>query len=229
MSCRLATALLTLFASCAVLAPPLAHGQQLAPEAAADTAAQRDTDRAQIERLKAEAKALRAEAEATYLATEPLCFERFLVNRCIDEAKERRIETTQRARALESEARKLERAGRQRAAAEVRGPAAAPTTPSDPSPDPQAGDPTSIPAPAPDGAIAPSPEAERVRAGREAAARRAEADAARARSAEDAERAATRAKTEAEAAKRAEQAARDRDRYDERIRRYEEEQAGAKK
>jgi len=91
---------------------PLSHAQT------ADTA-QRATEDARKAELEAQAKTLRSEADATYNATEPGCYEKFLVNRCIDQAKQQRLETIQRARALEAEARQIELAQRQRAAAEA--------------------------------------------------------------------------------------------------------------
>ena len=53
-------------------------------------------ERARAAALEAEGKALRAEAEATYEATVPGCYEKFLVNRCIDQAKKQRLETIRR-------------------------------------------------------------------------------------------------------------------------------------
>lgn len=180
---------------------------------AAPATAPAEDEAARIDRLKAEGAALRAEAEATYQATEPGCYERFLVNRCIDDAKHQRLETIKRARALEAEARRLELAARQRAAAaETRTTTDAPLNPASPSP-------------AGDAQIVPPPEAERLRADREAASERAEAAARAERAAQDAERARARRAAEAEAAARAEQAARDRARYEERIREFEEKKA----
>lgn len=177
------------------------------------TSAPAEDEAARIERLKAEGAALRAEAKATYAATEPGCYERFLVNRCIDEAKHQRLETIKRARAVEAEARRLELAARQRAAAEAsRTTTDAPQTAAQPSP-------------SGDAEIVPPPEAERLHAEREAAAQRAEAAARAERAAKDAERARARRAAEAEAAARAEQAARDRARYEERIREFEEKKA----
>lgn len=193
----------------------------------ADEAA-RAAERARAEALEAEGKALRAEAEATYQATVPGCYDRFFVNRCIDQAKKKRLETVQRARALEAESRRITLAERQRVAAEAGARAERPLTPATPSALPAT--PTAQPAaPSADGRIAPSPAAERIRAEREAATRAAEAQAARDRAAADADRAAERRQAEEAAAARARQAAEDRARYDERIRKYEEEQAQKKK
>lgn len=214
----LATSLLAAWLACAALP---AHAQT------EDTAA-RAAERARAEALEAEGKALRAEAEATYAATVPGCYDRFLVNRCIDQARKKRLETVQRARALEAESRRITLAERQRVAAEAGARAERPLTPAAPGALPAT--PATQPAAAgPDTRIAPSPEAERIRAEREAAARAAEAEAARKRAAADAERATDRRQAEAAAADRARQAAEDRARYDERIRKYEEEQAQKKK
>ena len=193
-----------------------------------DDAAQREAERARAEALEAEGRAMRAEAEATYEATVPGCYEKFMVNRCIDQAKKRRLETIQRARELEAESRRLTLAERQRVAAEAGARAERPLTPAAPAAVPSTPA-AAVSAPQPDARIAPSPEAGRIRAERETATRAAETEAARTRAAADAARAAERRKAEEAAANRAQQAAEDRARYDERIRKYEEEQAQKKK
>ena len=199
----------------------------LPAHAQTEDAAARAAERARAEALEADGKALRAEAEATYEATVPGCYDRFFVNRCIDQAKKKRLETVKRARELEAESRRLTLAERQRVAAEAGAKAERPLTPATPTALP-ATSPAAVSAPSPDTRIAPSPEAERIRAEREAATRAAESQAARSRAADDAERAADRRQAEADAASRAQQAAEDRARYDERIRKYEEEQAKKK-
>ena len=190
--------------------------------------AARAAERARAEALEAEGKALRAEAEATYEATVPGCYDRFFVNRCIDQAKKKRLETVQRARALEAESRRITLAERQRVAAEAGARADRPLTPAAPNALP-ATPATQPAAPSADTRIAPSPEAERIRAEREANTRAAETEAASKRATADAERAAERRQAEEAAAARARQAAEDRARYDERIRKYEAEQAQKKK
>ena len=185
-------------------------------------------ERARAAALEAEGKALRAEAEATYEATVPGCYDRFFVNRCIDQAKKKRLETVQRARALEAESRRITLAERQRVAAEAGARADRPLTPAAPNALP-ATPATQPAAPSADTRIAPSPEAERIRAEREANTRAAETEAASKRATADAERAAERRQAEEAAAARARQAAEDRARYDERIRKYEAEQAQKKK
>ena len=190
--------------------------------------AARAAERARAEALEAEGKALRAEAEATYEATVPGCYDRFFVNRCIDQAKKKRLETVQRARALEADSRRITLAERQRVAAEAGARADRPLTPAAPNALP-ATPATQPAAPSADTRIAPSPEAERIRAQREANTRAAETEAASKRATADAERAAERRQAEEAAAARARQVAEDRARYDERIRKYEAEQAQKKK
>ena len=210
-----------LFAALLATAALPAHAQT--PDEAA-----RAAERERAEALEAEGKALRAEAEATYEATVPGCYDRFFVNRCIDQAKKKRLETVQRARALEAESRRITLAERQRVAAEAGARADRPLTPAAPGALPPT--PATQPAaPSADTRIAPSPEAERIRAEREANTRAAETEAASKRATADAERAAERRQAEEAAAARARQAAEDRARYDERIRKYEAEQAQKKK
>ena len=199
----------------------------LPAHAQTEDAAARAAERARAEALEADGKALRAEAEATYEATVPGCYDKFFVNRCIDQAKKKRLETVKRARELEAESRRITLAERQRVAAEAGAKAERPLTPATPTALP-ATSPAAVSAPSPDTRIAPSPEAERIRAEREAATRAAETQAARSRAANDAQRAADRRQAETDAASRAQQAAEDRARYDERIRKYEEEQAKKK-
>ena len=210
-----------LFAALLATAVLPAHGQT--PDEAA-----RAAERARAEALEAEGKALRAEAEATYEATVPGCYDRFFVNRCIDQAKKKRLETVKRARELEAESRRITLAERQRVAAEAGARAERPLTPAAPNALP-ATPATQPAAPSADTRIAPSPEAERIRAQREANTRAAETEAASKRATADAERAAERRQAEEAAAALARQAAEDRARYDERIRKYEAEQAQKKK
>jgi hypothetical protein len=185
--------------------------------------------RSRIDTLEAEGKALRAEAEATYAATLPGCSEKFLVNRCIDQAKKKRLETIQRARAIEAEARRITLTERQRAAAAAgKGSTSRPPMPAEPTPLPAAPAARS-PTRSPTADAAPAPAAEHIRAQREASIREAEAQASRKRAAADAERATERRQAEEAAARRAQQAAEDRARYEERLRNYQEEQAQQKK
>jgi hypothetical protein len=213
-----------------ILSAAFAHGAAPAPgDASAGVAAADGAEpQARIEALRAEGRRLRKEAETTYVASERLCYERFLVNQCIAEAKAQRLATIRRARDVEAEARALDLAERRRLAAERGVPAAAGAAPAPAVAAPPAAA-SPLPAPSPDARVEPDAAAERIRAEREAERRAAEPAAGAAREAQDAERAAARAKAEAEAAARAEEAARDRAKYDERLRRYEEEQASKKK
>lgn len=216
------TPALTLAAALSLsLLPSVAAHAQIppSPQATADLERMKD--------LRAQAKTLREEAEATYQATEPGCYAKFLVNRCIDQAKKARLETIQQARALESEARSIDLTERQRIAAMIREgwPEGEPM----PAPTPDLELPPAVtPQPSPDISIDPGGDSARIRAEREAAAADAARREAAARASRDAERAVDRSRAEAEAARRAEAAARDRARYDERIRKFEEEQAQPK-
>ncbi len=191
----------------------------LAVAAATTGAAEADLEHA--ERLRDEAKALRAQADDALRRAEPACYERFLVNRCIAKAKEQRLETIRKARALEAEASRLELAEKQRQAA-LRGTTPPAPPPGAPAPLPVAPQPA---APSADTQIAPAPAAEATRRERDAQAVRDAATSRDRQREQDAEKARERAKAEAEAAKRAEDAARDRARYDERIRKREQEKA----
>lgn len=168
-----------------------------------------ESDAERAKRLSAEAEAIRKAADARLAAEEPLCYERFQVNRCIRQAKDARLEEIRRARELEAEARRLDLAERQRRAAELG---------ADPS---RALTGAGSPAPEKSPAVQPDPAVEQRRSEREAAAAERQAEAAAQRSAKDAERDERRARAEAAAAERAEQAARDRARYDEKIRKRE--------
>ncbi|WP_241762823.1 hypothetical protein [Aromatoleum aromaticum] len=190
----------------------------LAVAAAAAGAAEADLEHA--ERLRDEARALRAEADDALRRAEPACYERFLVNHCIAQAKEQRLDKIRKARAIEAEANRLELAEKQRQAA-LRGAVPPPAPPSD-AQAPQLVAPPPA-APSADPQITPDPAAEATRRERDAQAARDAATARDRQREQDAEKARERSKAEAEAAKRAEDAARDRARYDERIRKREQE------
>ncbi|KON81746.1 hypothetical protein PA01_09230 [Azoarcus sp. PA01] len=186
---------------------------------AAATAGAAEADLEHAERLRDEARALRAEADDALRRAEPACYERFLVNRCIAQAKEQRLDKLRQARAIEAEASRLELTEKQRQAA-LRGTLPPALSSDAPAPLPVAPPPA---APSADPQIAPDPAADATRREREAQAVR-DAAAARDRQREqDAEKARERLSAEADAAKRAEDAARDRARYDERIRKREQE------
>ena len=229
----LGAACLVTVAACAS-APP----SSAAPTLAADASVAPDPARAQALRMQADT--LERNAEQRFLHEEAGCYDRFLVNRCLDQARERRLADVREARALNIEARRIERAvnlaelealNAQRAAAgrlPVGGDGFEPGEPFDSVPAPSADVTTKIP-PVPaktDIPIPPDdPAAVRLRAQREAALREAE----RAEAAVEAQRdaaAATRRSEEAEAAAvRAEEAEQRRARYDQRIRERELERA----
>ncbi|MDT3672736.1 MAG: hypothetical protein ROZ37_20655 [Aromatoleum sp.] len=202
------------------LLPPLLF----AAFAVAAGAAEGDLERAAA--LRGDAKTLRDQADDTLRAAEPGCYERFLVNRCLANAKAARLESIRKARELEAEAGRLEVAERQRLAQErgLTAPAAAPAPAAPTEPKPIA--PSAAPSKgAPTGADAAPVDPEAIRRERQIEAERA-AEAARAeRRALDAEKAREREKAAADAAERAEKARRDRERYDERIREREAEKA----
>lgn len=163
-------------------------------------------DLAEARAMQAEAKALRDLAESEFRATEPGCYERFLVNRCLEQARALRLERIRAARALEIEARRIELAhNRAQAEAESRAEGVTRTD-------------TAIPTPTAIPEIPVDDAAAHIRAQREAQARDAEALRQQQLQQQDAQRAADRARAEEAAARRAERAERDRERYDERIR-----------
>lgn len=173
---------------------------------AADPAPGTDPELERATRLRSEAKALREQADNTLAERLPGCYERFLVNRCIANEKEARLEIIGRARELELEASHIELAQRQRAAAALgRTATDAPLQPASPTP-------------AEAFAIPADPTADATRRQREADAVRATADEKLRREQKDVEKARARTAAEAEAAKRAEAARRDRERYEERQR-----------
>nr|WP_248281540.1 hypothetical protein [Aromatoleum petrolei] len=180
---------------------------------AADAAPEPNPELERAAKLRDEAKALRQQADDALAAELPKCYERFLVNRCIANAKDAHLEAVGKARTLEAEASRTELAQKRRAAAESgRTRTDAPTEPAEP---------------APEGAFAiqPDPMAESTRRQREADAVRAKEAQQAERKQKDAEKAKARTQAEAEAAGRAEAAARDRARYEERIRQREAEKA----
>ncbi|MDR2260795.1 MAG: hypothetical protein LBE06_07700 [Azoarcus sp.] len=176
-----------------------------------------------IAELRDQAERLRAEADATYRTTEAACHRRFLVNRCIDNAKSGRLTVVRRARALEAEAHRLELAERNRLAAEVAGKADSlgieerPTAASPPAWD------TAAPTPAPRADAHATRKEHNSLTGRGNA--RADAHATRKRAPSATGNANGSAKKRTEAARRAEAARKERERYDARIREYEEKKA----
>ena len=69
---------------------------------------------ARAEKLKSEAAGLRSAADARFNAEEIACYERFLVNRCIDEARARRVADVRKAREMDNEAGRIELAEKNR-------------------------------------------------------------------------------------------------------------------
>ena len=63
--------------------------------------------------LREQAQQLRRDADRQFSAEQAACLQRFLVNHCIDQARERRIAQIRRARSLEGEAGQLQRARRE--------------------------------------------------------------------------------------------------------------------
>lgn len=59
--------------------------------------------------LRSQAKDIRGTAEQTYLVTTYHCYDKFLVNACLDDAKIARIEQIKEARALEAKANTMDR------------------------------------------------------------------------------------------------------------------------
>lgn len=156
--------------------------------------------------MQAEAKNLRDLAESEFRTTEPGCYERFMVNRCLDQARALRLERIRTARALEIEARRIE-LGHKQAEALSQTRAEGVT-----SLDTRIPEVSAIPEPRVDDAAA------HIRAQREAQSREAEARRQQQLQLQDAQRAADRVLAEEAAARRAERAERDRERYERRIR-----------
>ncbi len=192
-----------------LLALALACGSAIA----ADAATEPNPEFERAARLRDEAKTLRQKANETLAAETPKCYERFQVNRCINQAKEAQLEALKKARGLEAEASRTELAEKRRMAVEAgRTSTDAPTVPAEP-------------AAAESFEIHPDPMAESTRRQREADAIRAQEQQKAERRQKDAQKAKERAQVEAEAKTRAEAAARDRARYEERIRKREADKA----
>ncbi len=170
----------------------------------AEAAIEIDLERARM--LREQAAALRSEAETRFRVAEPACYERFLVNRCLDNARRERLDAIRQAREMEIESRRIELADKRRQAEEaglVSGIGAPPPEPA----------PSTVPSAMTDD------EAQALRERRAAEARRAEAQAREERQLRDARRAEERARSAEEAQRRADRAAADAER---RERRFEE-------
>ena len=81
---------------------------------AADPAA----EMARAATMRDDASALRSAAEARFSDEEIACYARFLVNRCLDKARERRVVEIRKARQLDLEAGRIELADKNRSFAE---------------------------------------------------------------------------------------------------------------
>ena len=98
-------------------APCLALFLALLPSAvpAADVP---DGEVARVARMHDEAKTIRETAEARFIDEQIDCYKRFLVNRCLDQARERRVQDIRRARELDLDASRIELAEKNRKYAE---------------------------------------------------------------------------------------------------------------
>jgi len=83
--------------------------------------------------LRARAKDIRGAAEQDFKVTTYHCYDRFLVNACLDDAKLARLEQVKEARVLEAKANKMDRSKRVKAMeARLRKIESAPGTPATP-------------------------------------------------------------------------------------------------
>lgn len=94
-----------------LMAIPMARAQQAAPVFDPTVIEARDQE-AKV--LKAEGKAIRAEADAQLEIDTWNCYSKILVNYCIDQAKERRYEQREKAREVEARGAVIEREVRER-------------------------------------------------------------------------------------------------------------------
>jgi len=152
--------------------------------------------------LRSEAAELRVRADREEALKKPECNQSFQVNRCLQLAREARLVDVKKARKLEHEAHQLELGVKRRQAA------------STPTAEPAGIDTTNTPAPP-----------LRIKARTTGPA---SSDAPDARQARDAKLADQRQKEQAAAARRAARAQADRERYDARLRAYEEKQPATK-
>jgi colicin import membrane protein len=194
----------TLIAGLILIALPVL-AQTSAPAAGGDPW---QAQRQRAEKLRQEADALRRDAQTQRDADDTACYGKFLVNRCLDQSRDRYLEKVNGARGQEVEAANLEREAKshelavkdaERAAHPVQS-SGRPLTPdaSAPHAGPQ---PTARPLPArPVAPHAPAPTAAPIDAQEQAE--------------HDAARRAQRSQQEADAAKRAQQAREDKARYD---------------
>ena len=97
---------------CSLLFATLAAG----PVGAEDAPLPSDpaTELARAEKLKSEAAGLRGAAEERFRDEEIACYQRFLVNRCIEQARARRVADVRKAREMDNEAGRIELAEKNR-------------------------------------------------------------------------------------------------------------------
>lgn len=161
-------------------------------------------DLAEARSLADQARQLRVQAESEFRQAEPLCYERFLVNRCLSEARALRLERIREARAMDIESRRIELAHKRLEIEAATLPESVVSTegviPAQ----------TAIPEPGADSATL------YLRSQREAQRLEAEAQRQRSLAQSDADQAESRQRAEESAARRAERAERDRVRYDDR-------------
>ena len=222
-----------LAAACLLTVAGCATSPDDAEAAAAAQATQAaPADPARAEAMRAQADTLERNAEQRFVREEAACYDRFWVNHCLDRARERRLADVREARALNIEARRIERAVNLAELEALNAARAADGRPPLGGDGFEPGEPfDSVPAPSPDvtTTIPPvpakmdipippdDPAAVRLRAQREAALREAERAAAAAEAQRDAAAATRRAEEAEAAAARAEEAEQRRARYDQRI------------
>lgn len=80
----------------------------------ADATPDPEAELARAKALRSQAGMLRDTAEARFDDENAACFKRFLVNRCIDQAKQRRLADVRQARAMDLEADRIELADKNR-------------------------------------------------------------------------------------------------------------------
>lgn len=98
-----------------VLCLSLLSGMTLGEEPPADERT-RKLDR--VRELRDQASTIRADAKRAYEAAQPGCWKKFLVNACMEDARQTQRAEDRKARALDKEARDLEREVKRQDAAE---------------------------------------------------------------------------------------------------------------
>jgi hypothetical protein len=92
-------------------APGVLMAQEVADTVAATPAAAEDWDalRAQAEEMRGKAKQMRNEAEAANTAAQKICWEKFLVSSCLEDARQSMRATEREAKRIEIEASQISR------------------------------------------------------------------------------------------------------------------------